>query len=282
MRNHLLQFFILLITCTSCMSDKLPKYSTIESLRILALIAANPEVDAGGSTSITPIISDINETNFLSFEAKACIPTSISDSSCAGNSTSVTLASGNLNSGDMTRAKYFTGAATAFTVNMPASSSIFQSRSTQDQFNGLSYLVTYTVTNSSGTSVSSFRRIIASTRNPKNQNPVLNDLLNNGGSFGTSVPTSEVEVSPSFGAVTSENFQVLTSSGDYRTDTEELVTTWFATDGNFKYTRTLASDKNLFTGPESSPTSRDAFIIAIVRDGRGGIAYKKKCFGLCP
>lgn len=277
-----ISLMVLALISTACMSDKLPKYSELSGLRILALVAATPEVDAGGSTTITPLVSDINETTSLSYEATGCIPVTTADSSCSGNSTATSLASGTLSTGDMTTAKAFTGSAAAFTVNVPAAGVIYQTRSNQDQFNGVSYLVTYKLTNSRGGSVDSYRRIIVSTRSPKNQNPILSDVLNNGAVFSSTIPTSEIEIAPSFGAGQSETFQELSNSGEYKTETEELITTWFASDGHFKYYRTLTSDKNLYTGPESAPTARDAFIIAVTRDGRGGIGFKRKCFGTCP
>jgi hypothetical protein len=275
---------VILISLMSfaCMDSNLPIYTELNSLRILALVSSNPEVDAGGSTTITPILSDITETSALNFVAEACIPLTSSDSSCEGNSTKVSVSSGTLNSGQMTAARSFTGAATAVNVTVPASGTIYANRTSQDQFNGITYLFTYRVINSAGQSVSSFKRIIVSTRTPKNQNPILNDVLRDGAVFTSSLPLSEVNLSPSFGATTTETYSVINSRGETRTESESLTTTWFATDGKFKFYRTLSSDTNLYTGPESSPTSRDAFLLAVTRDGRGGISFARKCFGTCP
>ncbi len=285
MKNTLLKFIsglVFVIFNLSCSNNDLPIYTELNGLRILSLVASQPELDAGGSTVITPILSDINETTSLNYVAEACIPVSSFDSTCDGNATKVSLGSGALNTGDMTSAKFFTGAATNVNVTVPASGVIYLNRSSQDQFNGVVYLVTYKVTNSRSNSVSSFKRIIVSTRTPKNQNPQLSDVLNNGGAFTSSVPTSETTVAPSFGAVTTESYTVLNNRGESRTETESLTTTWFSTDGKFKYYRTVGNDSNTFTGPSAAPTGRDAFLLAITRDGRGGIAYKRKCFGTCP
>ncbi len=246
-------YLLLATALTACMDDTLPKYNQLESLRVLALIASAPEVDAGGSTTITPILSDTHETTSLSFEATGCISVTSAESSCTGNPTATSIQTGTLNSGDMTAAKGFTGAATAITVNIPASAVIFNQRSAQDQFNGITYLVTYLVRNTRGESVQSYRRIVVSTRAAaeKNQNPVLNDILINGAALTTTLPASSpTSLTPSFGAITAESYRVLTDSGDYRTDSEEIVTSWFSTDGQLKYYRSLSADVNVFKPPE--------------------------------
>lgn len=276
--------FLSLQLLTGCMADNLPKYNELTGLRVLALVASNPEVDAGGSTTITPILSDITETTSLTFESTGCIPLTSVDTSCTGNATATTLATGTLNAGDMTAARSFTGAATAVAVTVPAAGLIFNQRSSQDQFNGVSYLVTYMVRNSRGESVQSYRRVVVSTRAgaSKNQNPILNDILANGAALTTTLPASQrLSVTPSFGAITSESFQVQTDDGSYRTDQEEVVTSWFATDGNLKYYRSVSTDENIYTAPDALPSGRDTFLLAVTRDGRGGIAYRKKCFGTC-
>ena len=63
-----------LITATSCNDSKLPKYVELTELRVLSLIADKPEVNPGETVSITPIISDINETTSLSYEAPSAAP----------------------------------------------------------------------------------------------------------------------------------------------------------------------------------------------------------------
>lgn len=269
-----------------CSPDNLPKYDELTGLRILALVATSPEVDAGGSTTITPIVSDITETTALSYEAVGCVAITSVDTSCTGNPTATALQNGTLNSGDMTAARSFTGSAASFTVTIPSAAVIFNQRNSQDQFNGISYVISYVLRNSRGESLQSFRRIIVSTRPvaEKNQNPVLNEVLANGTALTTTLPAGSngISITPSFGAITAESYRVQTDSGAYRNESEELVTTWFVTDGTLKYYRSVSSEENIWTTPDSQPTTRDAFLIAVTRDGRGGLAFKRKCFGNCP
>lgn len=273
---------LVLVFVNSCSNKNLPEYTKLESLRILGIISSQPEVNAGATITLTPLISDIEETTSLSYVAEACIPLTTADTQCSNNPTKISLSNGTLNSGDMVAGRLFTGAGSSFTANIPASGIIFNARTSQDQFNGVPYLISYRLTNSRGDSVSSYRRILVSTRTTLHQNPQLSDILRGGQAFTTNLPNSEIEITPSWGAITGENYQIMTSSGGYETQTEELTITWFITDGDLKYQRTIYNDSNTFTGPSTSPTNRDALILGVARDGRGGISYIKKCFGTCP
>ncbi len=285
MKRRFTPLALMALMCAACSDNNLPKYDELKGLRVLALIASQPEVDAGGSTTITPIVSDIQETTALTYESIGCIALTSVDTSCAGNPTATALQNGTLNSGDMVVGRSFTGAATTINVTIPNSTTIFNQRSTQDQFNGVTYLVTYTLKNSRGESLQSYRRILVSTRPgaEKNQNPVLNDVLADGAALTTTLPAGQkLNLRPSFGAVTAEAYRVQESSGNFRNETEELITTWFITDGEMKYYRSVSGDENIFTAPDALPSGRDTLMIAVTRDGRGGLAYKRKCFGTCP
>src|SRR5690606_37262340 len=115
----------ILVPLSACSENDLPKYVVLNELRILGLVAHDPEVDAGGGTTITPIISDVTESTALTFEVTGCIALSPVDSNCDGNPTATTIQTGTLNTGDMTAARHFTGAASSFTVNVPAAAVIY-------------------------------------------------------------------------------------------------------------------------------------------------------------
>lgn len=281
-------FIFLSFLLTSCDEDKLPKYSELRDLRILALIASQPEINAGATTTITPIISDITETTNLTYEAVSCLDPGVgigAEPTCDGSSSAIALQSGTLNSGNMTAAKSFTGAATAFSVTVPASNIIFAQQSSQNQFNGISYLVTYKITNSSGYSVKSFKRILVSTRSAseKNNNPNLTSILGNNSALSSSLPANQsLSLRLNLGTPAAETYSYQKSDGSTETRNEELLTTWFITDGNLKYSRTVGLDTNTWDAPANLPSGRDVFIITVIRDGRGGVSYTRNCFGTCP
>ncbi|MCE3010940.1 MAG: hypothetical protein LW875_10045, partial [Proteobacteria bacterium] len=172
----------------------------------------------------------------------------------------------------------WTGAADSFNVNLPASGVIFAGKSAQEQFNGVSYLVTYSLQDSLGRSVKSFRRIVVSTKTPKNQNPSSVSVLSNGSVFTSYPLNSSVNLSISIAGVGAESFSEQLSDGSFRARSEEITTTWFISDGEMKFFRTLSGDVNQFTGPSALPSGRKAYVIAVTRDGRGGVAVTQRAF----
>lgn len=272
----------------SCGDSKLPKYIELKELRVLGLIADTPEIDPGGTATITAIVSDINETTGLTDEAKACVEPGVgygAEPTCEGNPTAVTVKSGTVAGADMSLAKGFTGIASSFSITAPASGIIFAQRTAQDQFNGISYLVTYKVTNSAGLSVKSFKRIIVSTRpsGEKNHNPSTTAILNSGAAFsGNTLPAGQaLTISPQLGSPAGEAYTYKLADGSLKSRQEELSTTWFISDGELKYYRTIGAETNQWTAPGTAPVGRDVYLLAVTRDGRGGLSFQKKCFGTC-
>lgn len=278
---YMISFFL-----ASCSKDELPKYTELRELRILGLVANPPEVAAGGSTTITPIISDITETTSLSYEAVGCLDPGVgigAEPTCESSSSAVAIQNGTLNSGDMTAAKGFTGSATSFPVTVPATNIIFLQQSAQRQHNGISYLVTYKVTNSSGVVVKSFKRIIVSTSSTKNNNPNLVSISGNGSAFTTTLPASQsLALSLNLGSPAAETYNFQKADGSIESRNEELMTTWFITDGTTRYFRTTGTETNIWDAPAGLTSGRDSFIITLTRDNRGGLSYVKNCFGTCP
>lgn len=271
-----------------CSEGKLAKYSELRGLRVLGLVASPPEVAAGGTATITPILSDLTEGVDLSFVAKACLDPGISygsEPSCAGQSSEVSLASGTMNTGDMTPGRAFTGEGTSFAVTAPSSEVIFAQRSAREQWNGIAYLITYEVTNSLGDTVKAFKRLIISTRDlaQRNSNPVLSDVFADGAAFVSALAFGKtLTLTPNLGTPGAETYQVMQSDGSLSPRSEELVTTWISSHGTLKYSRTLSNESTFWETPASQPSGVDIYLLALTRDGRGGLAYRKKCFGSCP
>ncbi len=284
--NKYLFVYIISSFLVSCSKDELPKYTELRELRILGLIANPPEVAAGGSTTITPVISDITETTSLSYEAVGCLDPGVgigAEPTCENSASAVAIQSGTLNSGDMTAAKGFTGSAASFPVTVSATSIIFLQQSAQKQHNGISYLITYKVTNSLGIVVKSFKRIIVSTKSTKNSNPNLISILGNGSPFTITLPASQsLTLSLNLGSPAAETYSFQKSDGSTESRDEELLTTWFITDGTTRYFRTSGTETNTWDAPAGLTSGRDTFIITLTRDNRGGLSYVKNCFGTCP
>jgi hypothetical protein len=259
----------------ACQKDNFKQYSKIEDFRILALIPSSPEVSPGATVTITPYVSDLTNSGPYSYQALACLDPGVSygaTPSCETSSTKVDLGSGTLSG---LSAPLFTGAVTSFNVTIP--NTILLPYSAVDQYNGVSYLVTYQVTNSSGIQLSSFHRVVVSSRATKNNHPVILDILGNGNSLGTVAAGSQVDLTISLQSGSLESYDFKSSDGSLSTATESGLITYFYMDGSAKYFRTsAASDVNTYTAPESYPSTRGSFIYVVVRDGRGGIAISSR------
>lgn len=271
----------------SCSDSKLPKYVELQDLRILTLIADTPEVDPGASVTITPVISDINETTSLSFEAYGCIDPGVSlgaKPTCEGNTTKTLLGQGTITTASsLDMAQNFTGSAPSFTATMPSNVVMFSQRSSVDQYNGVSYLITYKISNTAGKSVESFRRILVSNKNAsdKNTNPAINNILSQGAALGNNaLPVAgKFTLQVELGANAQQIYPFKKADESIENRVEEITTTWFITDGSLKYFRSTNQDTNEFTAPESLPSIRKSFLISVSRDSRGGVAIKRICGG---
>lgn len=249
----------------SCMESDLPEYVKLDKLRILALEVDQPEVAPSTAVTVTPYISAIGAAFPLNYEAKFCLDPSFgfgSEPTCEG-------LAGPTDSGVIPAIADDVGAVTTVGVTVPASGVIFAGKSAQDQFNGVAYLMIYTVTDAGGQRVRGFRRIIVSSKATKNQNPAIQNFLQNGAP-SVVYPSSLVNLSLTFTSG-AESYQEQLVDGSQVTRTETLQTTWFITDGEVKFFRTLGSDSNEFTPPSTLPVGRKASIVAVTRDGRGGI-----------
>jgi hypothetical protein len=161
---------------------------------------------------------------------------------------------------------------------MPDASIIFAKRSVVDQFNGVIYLVQYNISVPNGPAINAFLRVFVSTRSKSqmNQNPLITSIdLNDSPVPGTILmPTSDSNFRVVSPASSSEPYQVMQYDGSFLTRTEEMLNTWFVSDGEFDYSRTIGSTENVWAPPGSKPAERGAVILVVTRDGRGGAAFQ--------
>ncbi len=269
-------FFVLYLV-VGCSTDTFPKYIALTGLRVLALQASTPEISPGTAVTITPYISDINNAGPWTYSAEGCFDPGISygaTPSCTDSATRTVFASSQtITSSLLTASNVYSNSVDSFTVPAAQTALIHSGRSAIDTYNGVNYLVVYTISNSSGEIVKSFRRIVVtdSSKSTKNSNPTTSDLLANGSTLGTLSANSSYTLAASYSATSAETYTYKDSSGTLVSATESLLTTWFITDGSMKYYRTSQGDSNTYTTPSSYPSSRKSSVIAVTRDSRGGV-----------
>ena len=265
---------------SGCSAANFQDYTALGDLRVLTIIVNPPETNPGGTVIFTPVLSDLNgKGRALSFATQACMD--------PGVGVGVTPAcpvpdAGSQQSGTVTPAagssQTYTGAVATFTMTMPSATEAFAGRSAADQYNGVNYLVFYSVSvPNGGPSVSSFVRVALSTKSPQNQNPMITSIdLND---VPTTSPFAMPTVTSNFRvtspASSAETYQVMRPDGTFYTQTEELINTWFLSDGSFDVYRTLGNSENAWSLPSPKPVGRGMVILAVTRDGRGGAAFQK-------
>lgn len=267
----------LMFSLLSCSTDTFPKYIALTGLRVLALQTSTPEISPGTAVTITPFISDINNAGPWTYSAEGCFDPGITygaNPSCTDSTTRTVFATNQaVTSSLLTASNVYSNSVDTFTVPAAQTTSILSGRGSEDTYNGVNYLVVYTISNSSGETVKSFRRLVVteSTKTTKNSNPSTTDLLANSSTLGTLSANTEVTLTASFSSTSAETYSYKDSTGSLISSTESLLTTWFITDGSMKYYRTSQGDSNTYTTPSSYPSTRRSSVIAVTRDSRGGV-----------
>jgi hypothetical protein len=267
----------------SCTRDDLPKYQALGDLRILTILVDRPEVNSGETVSFTPVLSDLNGNGrSIDYVVQACIDPGIgngADPVCTNSDPlsiqtltgTVTIPAGAGNT--------YTDMVSSFTLTIPDANTMFAGRSDADKYNGVIYLVQYNISVPNGPAINSFLRVFvsdATTKTQKNQNPSITSVDLNDSPIPDTIemtPSSNFRViSP---LISSETYTVMQNDGSFLTRTEEMLNTWFVSDGAFDFNRTTGSTENLWTPPASKPSNRGMVILVVTRDGRGGSAVQK-------
>ena len=303
---------VILIQCFlfGCSSDQMPNYSIIQSLRVLALVLDQPEVnyDSGvftpSSVSLTPWVSDLyGNGRSLSMNIYSCLDPGVgigATPTCAGSpSLNSVIQKQVVAPSTSFSGPNFTGSLAP--VSLPLAGIVPPPLSQQILYNGYAILVFFEIysTNNPSEKVTSFKRLIfsGSPKTKKNQNPGSVQVKQNGIEI-TSLPIVETNLNADVPDSETETYSVMDGGGNLGNAKEELETAWFLTgpadivcskkkectpDGILSLKRSKPGELNLFTPPKVSlPSSRGRVLIAVAKDSRGGVVVKRYCDGLCP
>jgi hypothetical protein len=252
-----------------CGNDDLPQVETLSGFRVLAIIANNPEVAAGGSANLQLLVSDVDGGGrTISGSYRGCPDPGIAlgaAPTCEGvvgatSSTAISIDFSALG------ASYTGLNAQAFTITTPAN--ILDNASTIQQTNGKGYVVFFNF-NVNGRTVRAFKRLIVSNRTTKNSNPANPTIRLNGGAL-SSLPV--VGDSLTIDDLTDEeSFQSFFSNGTLTSVTESYELAWYTSKAKLSAGKVAEADPVKFeTAPEAGP-----FVsVVVVRDERGGIGFQ--------
>jgi hypothetical protein len=158
-------------------------------------------------------------------------------------------------------------------VQITIPSTIFSGRSSVDQYNGINYLVTMRFSTPDGQSIKSFKRLRATTRTTKNQNPTLGNILHNSSAFTTYPETGTFSLS-SYSS--KENFTFQDRNGNFSTLSEENSVSWYVSDGEVNFSSADPSASVKFTSPVAANRESELVVVAVIRDARGGMSIEIK------
>jgi hypothetical protein len=311
--------FVFALSLTACSNEKLPKYTVLQGLRVLTLVADSPEVQFDGATftpatvNIKPVISDLyGAGRALTYNLQVCLDLGIAlglTPNCENNPTKTSLVTGGtvaFTGASTFKNPNYSGTVDADTINLntaPSAAALaviaakFAASPAYQQFNGLSLIVYYEVfpTGDESQKIKTFKRIVFSSaaKAVKNSNPTSLNIVYENGNAVTSLPTVETKMKTD--VVGAETYTVMDDAGNISSKTESIETTWFltgpesltdskdkdlTTDGLFLFSRTLVGELNTYYPPKVDvPTARGRVFIGVARDERGGSVITQFCTG---
>lgn len=261
-----------LVFLFSCGSDEFEEQSKLSGLRILAITADTPEINSASTVTLTPLISYVTAANTtLDLSWEACPDPGIdfgADLSCDNTAASLRLSGTSSFNTSSLAGSFFTGNASTISVAIPpAAFTLLGSLNSQIQFNGLDYIVLLTYSDqNTDNRVTALKKIKLSTKGNSdlNVNPSFGTIQVAGSSL-SSYPSSKTPIDIN-SASTPESYSVQTTDG-LKSFTENMFISWHANSGEFLFNRT-----DIGEGNEYEPSGSSGVFVAILRDGRGGVA----------
>lgn len=267
-----------LLLLNACANKDFSPYSKLKGLRIVAIKAAQPELDLGGSTTIEALVSWTDkEAQTLTHEAVACLDPGVSagaDATCEGSTTKQVLVSST--SLGLTT-PHFTDVVPLGTLSVDAflDATAFSAYSDSTRYNGVSILVVYKVIASDGTQATASKSVLVSesTKTSKNVNPSVSAIALDSNAISEFPTASGILSASTTSNEASDAYVVKNTDGTPLPFKEELLLTWFLSEGTIKRTHTLGAATNTFTVEPTESAKPAKSIVVVVRDGRGGIDY---------
>ena len=247
---------LLLFSLSACSPETMPRYATVQGLRVLGLglsgAGSEAETSFNGaafnpsSLQVTPVLSDLyGEGRALSFNLYYCLDPGVglgAPPTCEGNATRVDVSqNANVGPSGTFVSPEFTGTpALGLSIDLsampPATLALYSGRFASltpvQRFNGIAILVFFELfpTASPADKITTFKRLFISEGRTLNQNPGtgLSIALEDGAPL-VSFPTVETFLKAEVPASNLETYAAQDSSGNAQTLTESIEVAWFLT-----------------------------------------------------
>jgi hypothetical protein len=245
-------FYLLLIFLGACSQDMFKRYESLGSPRVLAVLSSSSQVESSQSVTFSPYISfkdfageSVTQSasvcllpSFAAIEGPDCDLATIKQVLADNVPVTVSTLGGSSNS----------GLAATYSFTVPADVPV-----------GSVFFFSYELLVGGVSVQKTFRRVeIVDSSVTKNSNPTVSQILFQENSFAGFV--NEIG-----------NFSAIATD----VDAEELTVSWFVSHGKLSTSRTVGAGATEFTPPEVVPEAADFFVIAVVRDTKGGVAVLK-------
>lgn len=269
----------------SCSKNDFPSYSSLDRLKILALVVDRPEIQnpsAGVHTvSLTPYVSDVGGQGDLKLDVQACLDPGVSLGASPNCETglfksdkiTVTVSEANSQPADVFAALTRTGRPLTGAISVPLTvpANFLSQFPASFQNNGVPYLIVVTVSTADASrSVTAFRRVLVSTKTPNN-NPTLTEFKADDQVLSV-LPTGLTRLSFEAGE-SPESFNFLRGDGASSNLEETYEVAWFVSDGSVDPSRTRLGEFLEWTPPTAAPSGgRPVVVVGVLRDGRGGVS----------
>jgi len=273
-----LLFLMIIIFCFSCGNDDFPEQSELGDLRVLAISANTPEINAAATVTLTPLISYVNGGNTtLNISWEACPDPGIdfgADLNCDNAPSGLKLTGTNTFAMSTLSGTYYTGSAPTISLVIPSAAFTYLGTLDSDiQFNGLDLIcfITYTDQNT-GESIKVLKRVKLSTKagGDLNTNPTLGNIQYNNSNL-SAYPTTKGDMTVS-SLSAPQSYQLQTNVG-LKSFSEDMFVSWYASTGEYLFNRTDRDEKNTFT-----PSGSTGVFVVVYRDGRGGVTSSIESF----
>jgi hypothetical protein len=247
---------LFLLALAACSPDTMPRYSTVQSLRVLGLglsgagneaeTSFNGAVFNPASLQVTPVLSDLHGGGrALSFNLYYCLDPGVglgAPPTCEGNASRIDVSqnapvgtSGTFLSPEFTGTPAL-GLSIDLSAMPPATLALYSARfatlTSVQKFNGIAILVFFELfpTASPTDKITAFKRLFLSEGRSLNQNPGTGlDLASEDGTSLVSFPTVETFLKAVVPASNLETYTAQDSSGTPQTLTESIEVAWFLT-----------------------------------------------------
>jgi hypothetical protein len=275
-----MKFLILLLLLFSCSRDEFKKYTKLKGLRVIAIVADTPQIN---ETNFTPNAT-INLTPWISYpkgngeevniKGTVCLDPGVGLGAkpvCDNPDFILDEFDVDYDTGLLTEDNFYTGAmTTSIPITISASQKLLidNNTTTNQRKNGVNFIVTMTV-KAGKNKINTFRRISYTSRSEVNTNPSFDDIVTSSGAELSTLPKGDKKLKLK-NISDEESFIFINSNGEDISITEQFLTTWFVYRGDVFPSRTTTKTKLNYDPPSSGKD----IIVAVLRDGRGGVAAR--------